>query len=63
MDLILIHEMSDWGSDILKAGKGIGIGSIDRYLNKQRYFYEVDSTIAKVENKAKSSGVKINYYG
>jgi hypothetical protein len=23
----------------------------------------VDSTIAKVENKAKSSGVKINYYG
>jgi hypothetical protein len=58
------HEMSDWGSDILKAGKGIGIGSIDRYLNKQRlHFYEVDSTIAKVENKAKSSGVKINYYG
>jgi hypothetical protein len=58
------HEMSDWGSDILKAGKGIGIGSIDRYLNKQRvHFYEVDSTIAKVENKVKSSGVKINYYG
>ncbi|TDE05794.1 DUF4861 family protein [Flavobacterium sandaracinum] len=58
------HEMSDWGSDILKAGKGIGIGSIDRYLNKQRlHFYEVDSTIAKVQNKAKSSGVKINYYG
>jgi hypothetical protein len=54
MDLILINEMSDWGSDILKAGKGIGIGSIDRYLNKQRYSYEVDSTIAKVENKAKS---------
>ena len=58
------HEMSDWGSDILKAGKGIGIGSIDRYLNKERlHFYEVDSTIAKVENKVKSSGVKINYYG
>lgn len=58
------HEMSDWGSDILKAGKGIGIGSIDRYLNKQRlHFYEVDSTIAKVENKVKWSGVKINYYG
>jgi hypothetical protein len=44
------------GSDILKAGKGIRIGSIDRYLNKQRvHFYEVDSTIAKVENKVKSS--------
>jgi hypothetical protein len=58
------HEMSDWGSDILKAGKGIGIGSIDRYLNNERlHFYEVDSTLAKVENKSKSSVVKINYYG
>ena len=42
------HEMSDWGADILKAGKGIGIGSVDRYLNKERlHFYEVDSTIAR----------------
>ena len=58
------HEMSDWGADILKAGKGIGIGSIDRYLNKERlHFYEVDSTIAKVENKAKNSSVKVHYYG
>jgi len=58
------HEMQVWGSDILKAGKGIGIGSIDRYLNKERlHFYEVDSTIAKVENKSNESGVKINYYG
>jgi hypothetical protein len=58
------HEMSDWGSDILKAGKGIGIGSIDRYLdNKKLHFYEVDSTIANVENKAKQSSVKIRYYG
>jgi hypothetical protein len=58
------HEMSDWGSDILKAGKGIGIGSIDRYLNNERlHFYEVDSTLANVENKSKSSGVSIQYYG
>lgn len=58
------HEMSDWGSDILKAGKGIGIGSIDRYLNNERlHFYAVDSTIAKVQNKSNESGVKINYYG
>lgn len=58
------HEMQDWGSDILKAGKGIGIGSIDRYLNKERlHFYAVDSTIAKVQNKGNESGVKINYYG
>ena len=58
------HEMSDWGADILKAGKGIGIGSIDRYLNNQRlHFYEVDSTIAKVSNSPKESKVKIDYYG
>lgn len=58
------HEMSDWGADILKAGKGIGIGSIDRYLNKEKlHFREVDSTIATVSNKAKESVVKVNYYG
>jgi Domain of unknown function (DUF4861) len=58
------HEMSDWGADILKAGKGIGIGSIDRYLNNERlHFYEVDSTIAKVVNTAKNSKVKVQYYG
>jgi len=58
------HEMQDWGSDILKAGKGIGIGSIDRYLNKERlHFYEVDSTIATVVNTPKNSAVKVQYYG
>ncbi|MFB3389628.1 DUF4861 family protein [Flavobacterium sp. LAR06] len=58
------HEMSDWGSDILKAGKAIGIGSIDRYLNNEKlHFREVDSTIATVVNKTTQSGVKVNYYG
>jgi len=58
------HEMSDWGADILKAGKGIGIGSIDRYLNNEKlHFREVDSTIATVSNKINESVVKVNYYG
>lgn len=58
------HEMSDWGADILKAGKGIGIGSIDRFLNNEKlHFREVDSTIATVANTAKESTVKVNYYG
>ena len=58
------HEMSDWGADILKAGKAIGIGSIDRYLNNEKlHFREVDSTIATVVNKDNESGVKVNYYG
>ncbi|MCM0667527.1 DUF4861 family protein [Flavobacterium tyrosinilyticum] len=58
------HNMSDWGADILKAGKGIGIGSIDRYLNSEKlHFREVDSTIATVANKSNESIVKVNYYG
>lgn len=58
------HEMSDWGADILKAGKGIGIGSIDRYLNKERlHFHEVDSTIAEVKNEVNKSTVKVRYFG
>ncbi|MCV9927090.1 DUF4861 domain-containing protein [Flavobacterium sp. LS1R49] len=58
------HIMSDWGADILKAGKGIGIGSIDRYLdNKKLHFYEVDSTLAYVQNKVNESTVKVDYFG
>jgi hypothetical protein len=58
------HLMQDWGSDILKAGKGIGIGSIDRYIkNERQHFYEVDSTFAYIENKANESSVKVRYLG
>lgn len=58
------HLMQNWGSDILKAGKGIGIGSIDRYINNERqHFYEVDSTFAYIENKANESSVKVRYLG
>jgi Domain of unknown function (DUF4861) len=58
------HEMSDWGADILKAGKGIGIGSIDRYLDNARlHFYEVDSTLVQVVNKINKATIKLQYYG
>ena len=58
------HQMSDWGQDILKAGKGIGLGSLDRFYNNERqHFYVVDSTVATVQNKTNTSTVKINYYG
>ena len=58
------HEPQNWGSDILKVGKGLGIGSIGRYVNKEvLHFKEVDSTFAKVENLKNQSVVKINYYG
>ncbi|VXC03456.1 conserved hypothetical protein [Flavobacterium sp. 9AF] len=58
------HEMQNWGSDILKVGKGLGIGSIGRYVNKQvLHFNEVDSTFAKTENLDNESVVKVNYFG
>lgn len=58
------HEMADWGLDILKAGKGLGIGSIGRFNNGEvLHFNEVDSTFAKVENTIDYSAVHINYNG
>lgn len=58
------HEMQNWGSDILKAGKGLGIGAIGRYVNKEvLHFNEVDSTFAKAENFDTKSVVKVNYFG
>ena len=58
------HEMNDWGMDILKAGKGLGIGSLGRYINNEvLHFKDVDSTFANVENILENSSVNINYYG
>ncbi|TRZ46209.1 DUF4861 family protein [Robertkochia solimangrovi] len=58
------HEMSDWGADILKAGKSLGVGSLARfYEGATVHFNEVDSTKAKVANYADHSAVDIAYYG
>lgn len=58
------HKMSPWGMDILKAGKSLGIGGIGRYNGKEvLHFNEVDSTFAKVENKANRSTVIVDYKG
>ena len=58
------HEKCEWGSDILKAGKAMGIGSIGRYVNKVvLHFNEVDSTLVKVENQKNFSAVYVNYFG
>lgn len=58
------HEKSDWGMDILKAGKGLGIGAIGRFSNKEvLHFNHVDSTFAKVENDLNKSTVTVNYNG
>jgi len=58
------HEKNSWGQDILKVGKGLGIGSIGRYVDKKvMHFENVDSTFVKIENTNQYSSVKINYFG
>ncbi len=58
------HLKQEWGSDILKVGKGQGLGSIARIVDGKMYHFEnVDKTTADVENSSKSSSVSINYNG
>jgi hypothetical protein len=58
------HEKCDWGMDILKAGKGLGIGAIGRFINKEvLHFNQVDSTFARVENTLTKSEVFVDYFG
>jgi len=58
------HNKCSWGMDILKAGKGIGIGAIGRFANKEvLHFNEVDSTLASVQNLKDKSVVDVKYYG
>jgi hypothetical protein len=58
------HEKCDWGSDILKVGKGMGIGSIGRLVNNEvLHFKNVDSTFVKIENLSKQSNVNVDYFG
>lgn len=58
------HLKQDWGSDILKVGKGQGLGSIARTLNNEMYHFEtVKSTSVKVSNSKTQSSVNISYKG
>ncbi|MFY0481408.1 DUF4861 family protein [Flavobacterium sp. PLA-1-15] len=58
------HKMDNWGADILKVAKGMGVGSIGRIINNEMYhFKEVEATNAKVSNHKDRSEVKVNYTG
>lgn len=58
------HVMSDWGADILKVGKGLGIGSIGRVVNNELlHFNKVENTSARVENSKSDSKVFVTYKG
>ena len=56
------HEEANWGMDILKAGKSLGIGSYGRFMNDTvAHFRNVGNTRAQVSNSETSSEVKIEY--
>lgn len=58
------HNMSDWGADILKVGKGLGIGSIGRIVNYELlHFNKVEKTSARVQNSTSNSKVFVDYKG
>lgn len=58
------HEPTDWGQDILKAGKSMGIGGYGRIVaDTIVHFQKVKNTFAKMENTESSSSVNIFYEG
>lgn len=58
------HEPAEWGQDILKAGKSMGIGGYGRLINDTiAHFRQVANTLAAVENAETHSTVNIRYEG
>lgn len=58
------HNMGNWGADILKVAKGMGVGSIGRIVNNEmHHFKEVEATKAKVANHKDRSEVRVQYTG
>lgn len=59
------HEMQDWGMDVLKVGKSLGVGSIATFTNGQaRRVDETDSLYAGItSNGPVHSSVLTKYYG
>ena len=56
------HEPSDWGQDILKAGKSMGIGGFGRLVNDSIvHFNVVGETKAEISNNSNESKVSIDY--
>jgi hypothetical protein len=59
------HEMQDWGMDILKVGKSLGIGSIGYYDGEKALRVEkTDSLTCRVKAKGPIRAIiETNYYG
>lgn len=59
------HESADWGMDILKVGKSLGIGAIGTYFNNKALRVEkTDSITCNItENGVVESQVRTKYFG
>ncbi len=58
------HESSNWGQDILKAGKSMGIGGYGRIVaDTVAHFQNVEKTYAQVKNSESNSTVNVSYEG
>lgn len=59
------HEMQDWGMDVMKVGKTLGLGSIGMLVDGAAVRVETtDSLIAQIlENGVVYSSILTNYYG
>jgi len=59
------HELQDWGMDVLKVGKSLGVGSIATFMEGQaRRVDETDSLYAGITNNGPVySSVLTKYYG
>jgi len=59
------HEMQDWGMDVLKVGKSLGVGSIATFTDGQaRRVDETDSLYAGITNNGPVySSVLTKYFG
>lgn len=59
------HEMQDWGMDVLKVGKSLGVGSLAIFQDGKAIRIEkTDSVNARIsENGVVYSSITTNYYG
>lgn len=56
------HEPANWGQDILKVGKSLGIGSYGRLVKDSVvHFQNVKNTFVKINNSSTYSSVNIKY--
>lgn len=58
------HELSDWGTDVLKVGSSLGVGALGFWDGeKAKRVEKTDSIFCAVSSGELRSGVSVDYYG